>query len=74
MAGGNWWGIGLGFLAVWSMVWSGLSLWHAARRGESGWFIFFLLVHTAGLIEIIYVVFIAKAFRSTAKRPVGRKK
>lgn len=50
-------------LAVWSLIWTGLALWHAARRGDKWWFILFLLVHTAGILEIIYLVFIVHAFR-----------
>lgn len=58
------WGIGSWVipLAIWSVVWTGLALWHASRRQEKWWFIFFLLVHTAGIVEIIYLVFVAKAF------------
>jgi methionyl-tRNA synthetase len=44
-------------LAVWSAIWTGLALWHAAKREEKGWFIFFLLVHTAGILELIYLLF-----------------
>ncbi|HUD20039.1 MAG TPA: DUF5652 family protein [Patescibacteria group bacterium] len=63
------------FLAAWSVVWTGLALWHAGRRCEKWWFIFFLLVHTAGIAEILYLVFVAKIFSSGAK-PItkGRKK
>ncbi len=49
-------------LAIWSVLWTGLALWHAARRGDKWWFIFFLLVHTIGIAEIIYLVFVVKAF------------
>lgn len=54
-------------LAVWSVVWTGLVLWHAAKRQDKGWFIFFLLVHTAGIAEILYLAFVVKIFSSTAK-------
>lgn len=47
-------------LLVWSLVWKGLALWRAAQRGETVWFIVFLLVNTAGILEIIYLFFIAK--------------
>lgn len=50
------------FLALWSALWTGLALWHAARRNEKGWFVLFLIVHTAGILEIIYLLFIAKMF------------
>lgn len=56
-----------GPLALWSLVWTGLALWHAGKRGEKWWFILFLLVHTAGILEIIYLVFIAKAFAQSTR-------
>ena len=49
-------------LVVWSAIWTGLALWNSARRGEKWWFILFLLVHTAGILEILYLVFVAKIF------------
>ena len=49
-------------LMIWSAVWTGLALWYAAKRGEKWWFIFFLLVHTAGIVEFLYLFFVAKAF------------
>ncbi len=58
-------------LAIWSLLWTGLALWHAARRAEKWWFILFLLVHTVGILEIIYLVFVVRAFgqkKSSHKR------
>jgi len=58
------WGIGTWIIpiAIWSVIWTGLALWHAAQRKEKWWFIFFLLVHTLGIVEILYLVFVAKVF------------
>ncbi len=57
--GGGFMGWGLIFpLAIWSVVWTGLALWNAAKRGEKWWFIIFLLVHTAGILEILYLLFV----------------
>lgn len=53
---------GVVFLTIWSFVWTGIALWHAARRQEKWWFIFFLFVHTAGILEIAYLVFVARLF------------
>lgn len=53
-------GLGLLALLAWSLMWKGLALWRAAQRGEVVWFIVFLLVNTAGILEIIYLFFIAK--------------
>lgn len=61
-------------LALWSVFWTGLTLWHAARRTEKGWFIFFLLIHTAGILEIIYLIFVAKAFTTSVKPARKRRK
>lgn len=68
------WGFGTWVipLALWSVIWTGLALWHAARRGEKWWFIFFLLVHTAGIVEILYLIFVAKAFGR--QKPSRRRK
>jgi len=62
---------GVVLLAVWSAIWTGLALWHAARREEKWWFVLFLLVHTAGVLELVYLIFVAKAFTVTspAKKP-----
>ena len=42
-------------LMVWSLIWKGMALWRAARRGEKVWFIVFLLVNTVGILEILYL-------------------
>ena len=52
-------------IAIWSLIWGGLALWHAAKRNEKWWFIIFLFVHTAGILEIIYLVFVVKLFNTT---------
>jgi methionyl-tRNA synthetase len=44
----------------WSILWKGLALWHAARRGEHWWFVALLVINTFGILEIIYLFFIAK--------------
>ena len=45
---------------LWSVVWKGLALWHAARRGQYWWFLILLVVNTLGILEIIYLFFVAK--------------
>ena len=58
---GSAFGLGLLIIAVWSLIWKGLALWRAAHRGEKVWFIVFLLINTAGILEIIYLFFITGA-------------
>lgn len=42
---------------IWEIFWKGLALWHAARNSQWVWFIVFLFLHTAGILEIVYLVF-----------------
>jgi len=45
-------------LIIWSLVWKGLALWKSARRTDNVWFVVFMILNTAGLLEIIYYFFI----------------
>ena len=54
-------GLALLVLVLWSLVWKGLALWRAAKRGEKVWFIVFLIVNTAGILEIIYLFLVTGA-------------
>jgi methionyl-tRNA synthetase len=47
---------------LWSTLWKGLALWHAARRSEKWWFVALLIINTVGILEIIYLLFVARAF------------
>jgi methionyl-tRNA synthetase len=50
---------GLVVLGVWSLIWKGLALWRAAERKSVPWFVTFLFVNTAGVLDIIYLFAIA---------------
>ena len=62
-------GLGLILIAAWSLLWKGLALWRAAHRGEKVWFIVFLLINTAGILEIVYLFFITGAKLSDFTSP-----
>ena len=47
-------------LALWTLFWKGLALWHSAKRGEHVWFIALLLINTVGILEIVYLFGVAK--------------
>lgn len=51
--------IGLILLAV-VIVLKGLALWHASKRDEKWWFIAMLVLNTAGILELVYLIFFAK--------------
>lgn len=48
-------------LIIWSLVWKGLALWKSARRTDTVWFVIFMFLNTAGILEIIYYFLIAKS-------------
>lgn len=45
---------------LWSLTWKGLGLWHSARRGQYWWFLAMLVFNTLGILEIVYLFFVAK--------------
>lgn len=47
-------------LIIWSILWKGLALWHAGRRGQAWWFAAILVINTVGILEIIYLFAILK--------------
>jgi methionyl-tRNA synthetase len=47
-------------LQAWVIPWKGIALWIASRRENKLWFIALLLLNTVGILEIIYIFFIAK--------------
>ncbi len=50
---GNWaW---LLVAVVWSVIWGGFALWRAAKLSQKWWFVVFLVVHTLGILEILYI-------------------
>ena len=42
-------------LTIWSIVWKGMALWRAGRRGDMAWFIALLIINTIGILEILYL-------------------
>lgn len=50
-------------LVVWSLIWKGIALWRAAQLSQRGWFILILIVNALGLLEIIYLLFIARKYK-----------
>lgn len=48
-------------LVIWTLIWKGWALWEAARRGQKGWFIGLFVISSLGVLEAIYIFFVAKA-------------
>jgi predicted membrane channel-forming protein YqfA (hemolysin III family) len=52
-------------LIAWSIIWKGISLWHAARNKQLVWYIVLLIVNTVGILEIVYLIFFRKRKKRT---------
>ena len=48
-------------ISIWDLVWKGLALWKCGRNNQPAWFIVILLLNTAGIIPIIYLLFFQKS-------------
>jgi methionyl-tRNA synthetase len=44
-------------IIVWSLIWKGISLWHSARSTQTAWYVAMLILNTAGILEIVYLLF-----------------
>ena len=44
-------------LVIWSIIWKGIALWKCGRNNQLVWFIVLLVVNTAGILEILYLLF-----------------
>jgi hypothetical protein len=53
-------GVSFAMLAIWSLFWKGLALWHSSQRKQPWWFLILLIVNTAGILDIIYLFAIAQ--------------
>jgi hypothetical protein len=49
-------------ILVWATVWRGFALWKSARLSHTKWFVVLCLVNTLGILEIIYIFFVAKKY------------
>lgn len=47
-------------VAIWTIVFKGFALWHAARNYQRRWFIALLVLNTFGLLEIVYLIWFRK--------------
>jgi len=47
-------------LIVWSLIWKFAALWKCGRNNQLAWFVVLAVVNTAGILEIIYLLFFRK--------------
>ncbi|MEK7227635.1 MAG: DUF5652 family protein [Patescibacteria group bacterium] len=62
----NWAGVNpLVIISViaWTLVWKGLALWRSASLRQKWWFIALIFINTLGILEVIYLFFVARRYR-----------
>ncbi|HRH24632.1 MAG TPA: DUF5652 family protein [Candidatus Paceibacterota bacterium] len=47
-------------IALWSLAWKLVAVWHAARNKQRLWMVALILVNTVGVLEIIYLAWFRK--------------
>lgn len=66
--------IGFGLLAVFTWILTsavviailtlkGYALWYAAKRDERWWFVVLLIINTAGILDLVYLIFVVKKWQ-----------
>lgn len=60
-------------ITIWEGVWKGIALWKSGRHKQLGWFICLLVINTAGILPIIYILFFQKK-RAVVKNKPRRKR
>lgn len=49
-------------LIAWTLAWKGVALWKSAGLRQKYWFIAMLLINSVGILEIIYLFFVARKY------------
>lgn len=56
------------FVLIWQIVWMGIALWISAREKHIIWFVVFLLIHTLGILDILYIFWFSRiGFKKKSK-------
>ena len=59
------------FAIIWSLGWKGVALWKSARLHQKYWFITILFINTLGILEIIYLLFVARKYKVEVVEKIG---
>ncbi len=47
-------------IIIWVIFWKGYALWIAVKKNHKIWFVVLLVLNTFGILEIIYIFYVAK--------------
>lgn len=61
----------IAIVGIFDLVLKAFALWHSARGRQLVWFIFLMIMNTAGILPIIYLLFFKK--KESVGKPAKRK-
>ena len=64
----------LGFLIIWTVIWKGIALWKSGRNNQLTWFIFLLVLNTAGILPILYLAFFQQESKESKRLRILEKR
>jgi hypothetical protein len=47
-------------LVIWELCWKAVALWKSARSNQLPWFVAIMVINSAGILPILYIVFFQK--------------
>lgn len=60
-----WWIL---LIFIWSTAWKAWALWIAAKKDQKVWFLIFIILNTAGILEIFYIFYFSKQPKVSSKK------
>jgi len=61
------WIITIVTLSIWELVWKAFGLWHSAKNDDKLWFVMMMVLNTAGILPIVYLITKTKFFKKKKK-------
>jgi methionyl-tRNA synthetase len=58
---------------IWSFIWKAIALWKAARNNSKPWYIALIVIHTLGILEILYIFIFSKMGKGKSHKKVEEK-
>ncbi|MFA5750953.1 MAG: DUF5652 family protein [Candidatus Paceibacterota bacterium] len=59
-------------ILIWTAFWKGFALWTAVKKDHKKWFVALIILNTFGVLEIIYLFWIAKKNLGDVKKVLAR--
>ncbi|MEK7072541.1 MAG: DUF5652 family protein [Patescibacteria group bacterium] len=58
---------------IWTLIWKGYALWIAVKADQKKWYVALLVLNTFGILELIYIFYVAKKNWSDVKAIFSKK-